>query len=371
MRIIENADQIIQEMLDRRGLVSITDQGCYIISKTLVIHSHTRLILAPGVTMKAAPLSRCALIENESFYGGGDADIAIEDGVWDGNCDEMGMDPFEETSVENRTHGKYDPHVFKGKMMRFAHIEHFSLEKMTVRNPVSYGIQVADARFFIIRDILFDYNCNFGTTDGVHINGPARFGLIENLSGVTNDDTVSLTSVDEAHAQVTRGPIDSVEIRNIAAENGYSGVRLLSRGEPVTNIRISGVYGTYRHNAVLVSQHNLNAEPVWFDQITIEHIHASKSSVPLHAPRFIRWEKNAVEKLPVVWFEQGIVMGSVIIRDISRHEKAQTAGALLQLDKGGKIHRLTVENICQTCAPGVCAPLFINEAEVDILRFNE
>ncbi len=243
MRIIKNADQIIQEMLDRRGLVSITDQGCYIISKTLVIHSHTRLILAPGVTMKAAPLSRCALIENESFYGGGDVDIAIEGGVWDGNCDEMGMDPFEETSVENRTHGKYDPHVFKGKMMRFAHIEHFSLEKMTVRNPVSYGIQVADARFFIIRDILFDYNCNFGTTDGVHINGPARFGLIENLSGVTNDDMVSLTSVDEAHAQVTRGPIDSVERRNIAAENGYSGVRLLSRGEPVTNIRISGVYG--------------------------------------------------------------------------------------------------------------------------------
>ena len=61
----------IQAMLDACGIVTIDKPGTYLISKTLIIHSNTRFILSPGAKLLAAPLSRCALIENEHFAGGG------------------------------------------------------------------------------------------------------------------------------------------------------------------------------------------------------------------------------------------------------------------------------------------------------------
>jgi len=83
----------IQAMLDKGGIVMIDKPGKYLISKTLVIHSNTRFVLAPGAELIAAPMSRCALIENEHFRGGGkDKNIEIIGGTWDGNCDAQGYD---------------------------------------------------------------------------------------------------------------------------------------------------------------------------------------------------------------------------------------------------------------------------------------
>lgn len=220
----------LQQMLDARGIVTVDRPGTYLITKTLIIHSNTRLVLAPGVHLLAAPMSRCALLENEQFADGGrDENIEIVGGIWDGNCDEMGLDASYET--EHRLDVPYDPKLFKGKLIRFAHIDRLSLSRMTVRNPASYGIQIADARGFVVRDLFFDYNWHFGCTDGVHINGPSYDGVIENLSGTTNDDMVGMTTYDEQHAEVSKGPIERISIRNISAQNGYSAVRLLSGGE--------------------------------------------------------------------------------------------------------------------------------------------
>ena len=172
----------LQAMLDAGGVVTVNRPGTYLISKTLIIRSNTRFCLCPGAKLLAAPLSRCALMENEHFAGGGkDENIHIEGGVWDGNCDEMGLDAMFESG--HRLDDPYDPKLFKGKLIRFAHVERIVLERMTVRNPVSYGIQIADVYGFVVRDLFFDYNWHFGTTDGVHINGPAFDGVIENLAG--------------------------------------------------------------------------------------------------------------------------------------------------------------------------------------------
>ncbi|MBR0458760.1 MAG: hypothetical protein IJJ26_05955 [Victivallales bacterium] len=362
---------LLQQKLDQTGLVCIDEPRVYLLQRTLVIHSHTRLVAAPGVIFRAAPNSRCALIENEHFASQGkerDEDIHLEGGLWDGNCDQMGLDPLEETAEHNRIGYAYDPAVFKGKLLRFAHVDHISLEKLTVKDPVSYGIQIADTHYFIVRDLLFDYNNHFGTTDGVHINGPAAYGLIENIMGVTNDDIVSLTTVDEAHAEVSRGTIRDIEIRNISAENGYSGIRLLSCGEPMLHVRISGVYGSFRHNAVLISQHNVHpGEPIWFDDITVEHVHAHKSGVRLQPPCHIRWEKDAIETLPVVWFAFGSRVGNATLRDIYRYEDTETDAPLVGLDPDVSVERLVLDNIAQSCKPGVTPPLIDNRATVRTL----
>lgn len=377
-KLIPGADNTsaIQAMLDECGIVMIDRPGKYFISKTLIIHSNTRLVLSPGAELIAAPMSRCALIENQHFRGGGkDKNIGIIGGTWDGNCDAQGYDAVYQ--AKHRLDNKiYSPDFFTGKLLRFCNLDNFCMEKMTVKDPVSYGIQIGVCTGFVVRDIVFDYNCNFGTTDGVHIQGDCYHGVIENLSGVTNDDMVSLTPIDECHAECCRGNIANIVIRNICADNGYSGVRLLACGGcTTTNITVSGVYGTYRHNAVLITNHHLEpGSRSYFDDITVEHVHASKNPVPLSEEHFTFWDggSSAIERWPVVWVGYDIEIGKLTLRDISRHERAKTNAPLVYMGKSEvKIGRLYAENIAQTMDKGISAPAFISEATVGELIMHD
>ena len=366
----------LQELLDKCGTVRIDEPGEYLVSKTLLIHSNTRLMLSPGARLTAAPMSRCALIQNEHFADNGsvrDKNIEIIGGIWNGNCDAMGLDAVYE--VMHREDEPYSPSLFKGKLIRFAHVDNLALEKMTVKDPVSYGVQIADANGFVVRDIFFDYNWHFGTTDGIHVNGPSYNGVIENLYGTTNDDMIGMTTVDELHAEVSQGEIVNIDIRNITARNGYSGIRLLSAGgHDMRCVRISGVYGDYRHNAVLISHHGTRPNTrIWFDDIIVEHVHAHKSPTVLPDECFTYWDGKggAILKLPVVWIEKGIKAGNITLRDISRHETTQTVGALVQIDATAEIGRLVLDNITQTLADGVDAPMLTNAATVGKLIMRD
>jgi len=151
---IHDDTQALQELLDRGGIVTLDRPGTYIVSRTLIIHSDTRFILSPGVRLLAAPYSKCALIENEHFAGGGrDQNIEIIGGIWDGNSDNMGLDPLYE--MEHREDEPYSPQLFKGKLIRFAQVDQIVLEKMVVRDPVSDGIQIFDVNGFVVRDSVF------------------------------------------------------------------------------------------------------------------------------------------------------------------------------------------------------------------------
>ena len=363
----------LQELLDGRGIVRIEKPGTYLVSKTLIIHSNTRLELSPGARLLSAPLSRCALMENEHFAdhdGGRDENIEIIGGIWDGNCDEMGLDAV--TELKNRLETPYRPYVFKGKLIRFAHVERIHLSRMTVRNPVSYGVQIADVYGFAVRDIFFDYNRHFGTTDGIHINGPAYDGVIENLSGTTNDDLVSLTTYDEPHAEITLGDIENVVIRNLSARNGYSAIRLLA-GEnyAMRHIHIDGVYGNYRHHALVMGNHNDRPGDTWFDDIVIENIRVSKSYTPLGEDCCTYWDKH-FDRCPLFFFEKRAICGSVTVRNVHRHEEQKSPAPLFKFADTVIIDRLYLQNVRQTTPCGVeKPPLWVNEGEIkEIIEYD-
>lgn len=347
----------LQEMLDRRGEVRIEKPGVYLVSKTLIVHSGTRLTVAPGAVLLAAPMSRCALIENEHFAGGGtDENIEIAGGVWDGNCDAMGIDAVE--WAKHRLDNPYSPSRFMGKLIRFAHTEKIILSGLTVRNPVSYGIQIGAVRGFAVRDIFFDYNRHYGTTDGVHINGPARDGVIENLCGTTNDDLVSLTAYDEEHAEISKGDISDVSIRNISARNGYCALRLLSgEGYSVCSVHVDGIYGDYRHNTVIISNHNDRPGDVWFDNIVIENVFARKSYTPLGDDCFRYWEGHC-DRNAIICFGNKARCGNVVLRNVLRRELQATEAPLLELAENASIDYLHLDNVRQSAVPGCTVPMW-------------
>lgn len=357
---IQDDTQALQSMLNAGGTVTIDKPGTYLITRALIIHSNTRFVLCPGACLLAAPMSRCALIENEHFADGKrDENIEIVGGIWDGNCDAMGLDATYE--AKHRLDDPYSPKLFKGKLIRFAHVDRILLEKMTVRNPVSYGVQIADVYGFVVRDIFFDYNWHFATTDGVHINGPAYDGVIENLAGTTNDDMVSLTTCDESHAEVTLGPIENIIIRNLTARNGYSAVRLLSCEDlPLKHVRIDGIYGTYRHHAVVISNHNERPGKSWFADLLIENIYACKSNTPLGEGCSLIWEGKA-DLNAFIFFGVDAICGNVTVRNVHRHQDFSTQSALFKFHGSCRIDRLVLDNVHQTVAEGASAPLWQNE----------
>ena len=92
----------LQELLDGRGIVRIEKPGTYLVSKTLIIHSNTRFELSPGARLLSAPLSRCALMENEHFAdndGSRDENIEIMGGIWDGYTTRYVVTPMRDEEI--------------------------------------------------------------------------------------------------------------------------------------------------------------------------------------------------------------------------------------------------------------------------------
>ena len=75
----------IQTMLDKCGTVRIPE-GYYLISRPLIIHSNTHLILDRNATLHLADGANCSLLDNDGLYRDEtNENVIIEGGIWDGN----------------------------------------------------------------------------------------------------------------------------------------------------------------------------------------------------------------------------------------------------------------------------------------------
>ena len=138
---------------------------------------------------------------------------------------------------------------------------------------------------------------------------------------------------------------------------------LSGEGYKLTNVRVDGVYGDYRHNAIVISNHNKRPGAVWFDNITLENFAARKSYTPLGEGCFRMWEKG-VDKRAIIQFEIGAHCGNVVIRDIYRREEQATEAPLLKLSEDTVIDRLVLDNLHQSAADGIELAFIENDAQI-------
>ena len=243
----------IQVMLDKRGLVCIPD-GCYLITKPLIIHSNTYLKLSARAILRLADGANCSLLDNDGLYSDEmNVNITIEGGIWDGNHmaqerqkipnEGQPGDDNEDKICDKQT---YIANIYTIFMVRLIHTQHLQVKNLTFKDPTSYAIHIADSRYFNVENIILDYDLLKPNMDGVHIQGPARFGKIRNIFGNANDDHVALCANGTIRSEITRGDIEDVDIDGIYCDNGYTGVRLLSRGDAIRNVHISNIHGEFR-----------------------------------------------------------------------------------------------------------------------------
>jgi len=229
----------------------VVPAGSYTIKRTLLVGSGTILRLAADALIRLADEAGprggagCFLLTNRD-HGSGNQDITVEGGIWDGNNPGNPRGPD----------GPRDSYT--GVAINFVHVHGLRLRGLTVRDPESFFIRVGEARDFVIEDITLEAPHLRPNQDGIHVGGFSEDGLIRRIVGVgpgcPNDDMVALNANDDVTRAVNlgmkEGPIRRMQVEEIAAEDAYTFVRLLSQDAPIEDVRIRGIRGGCRYHAL-------------------------------------------------------------------------------------------------------------------------
>ncbi len=342
----------IQEFLDSKVCeVSLpAPKVCYVISKTLKIHSNQTLKLPRFATIKLADNANCEMLENADFENF-NVNVTVEGGIWDMNHNNQWPNPyhfkdtngqyyFEKIGVPfrdwNYLRKLTSPirGVYSGMCMRFCRIKNFTLKNLTLKNPVVYGVQLGYIEDFTVKDITFDYtegSPKLWNMDGVHLEGGCKNGYISNLKGATHDDLVAITADDSLY-----GPIDNIVVENVYAYGAHSAVRLLSHGEPIKNVTIRNVFGSYYVYCIgLTKYHGTAEERGVMENILIENVFGCAS---------IGTKDVAGGKNNFIWVQKGVDVENLQIKNVCRDEKTFPTPTI-KIDEGAYVKRLQIQDV--------------------------
>lgn len=218
----------IEKSLDENNHVHIPkmDEPVYI-DRPIVVTTGTQIIVHPETEIKIIidEVEHC-LIQNKNIVSGqdgpielcqgADKDILIEGGIWsDQKNDGAGPQGFRK--------GKEALMLGSQGAIVLSNVENATVRNLTVKDNSSFGVQIGNARNFLIENITLD-----NTKDGVHVEGPSEIGIIRNLSGpFASDDAVALNAWDWRTSSLTFGSITDILVEDIAVDEGACAIRIL------------------------------------------------------------------------------------------------------------------------------------------------
>ncbi len=360
---------------DTAGLQALLDSGeheirvpaakvCLLISKTLKVHSNQSVVFDRYTVIRMKAGSDQIMIANDDHEKGNE-NISLVGGIWDMNNLEQSLTEYQEcrqkgTKFADRA---YDPAYYIGVLMRFNRVKNLSICGLTLKDPVTFGMQLGHLRQFTIADIVFDYNLRRTNMDGVHLNGDCRWGRIANLKGTTNDDLVALNADDGRWGEMSRGAIEDVSVDGIFAENGYTAVRLLSAGSPIRRIQLANIFGTYRYNVVSLTNHRVHPGAAsTFEDISIRGVFCSKSAVGMQADP----DRPGPSLLGLIWIDAPAVVSSLTISDFHRTETAW-ACENVYIERGVTVGSLQMSDVSVINRLAVPLNVLTNEGTIERL----
>ena len=370
---IHDDQPAIQEMLDSRATCVYlpTPEKFYVIGKTLRIHSNQELRLDRYTRMCLADNSNCSMIENAEPETWNE-NITVRGGVWDMNHKNQYLNPFHYPNPETGrttsqayaedgfTHERLFHPDYSGKCFRFSSIRGFQFSDITIVNPVNFGLQMAYVENFTVENLRFEYtegSPKLWNMDGVHLEGGCRNGVVRNLQGTCHDDTLAITSDDDIY-----GPIENILVDGIYAENAHSAVRLLSVSNPIRNVHITNVYGSYYVYAITLSKYFESESRSCFENITIDHVYASSckgtADVPGNCDPLIDigshldirklslshiYRRESVCPVPLLGVKEDGFIGELILNEVEQVNLLGQEIPLIQND--GTIEKLHLTNV--------------------------
>ena len=315
----------IQKALDGGQRAVLIPPGIYKISAALKVDSQTLIKADPGAIIHLANHAGTDidvfLLTNRDIAGG-NADISVEGGIWDGN------------SRYNPRGREGDLRGYTGSAINFINVRHLEIRGMTIRNPEAFSIRICKVEDFVIEDISLDHSIIRPNQDGVHVNGFCQRGVIRNLRALTpstpNDDMVALNA-DDAEDRVINlgmkcGPIRDITVENLQAEDAYTFVRLLSVNQLIENIAVSNVSGGCRVNAINLDRWRFPAGSGNISNVTLRNFSVRKMPGGEHA----HWS----EKAPLIPIQSAV--RGLRIENFRRDPDNGLQAPTLDIDNGRK-----------------------------------
>ena len=211
----------IQTALDKNKNVYIPYMGHeIIIDGTIFMDSHTNLKVDEKQIIRLKEHTNVCMLRNRNMIPGGhayteqvnpDEYITVTGGIWaapDNN-------PLRMDNLGTIVGGFAE--------IGFSNVRYVNVTNATFSRGTSYAVMISNCTNFYVDNIKFD---KF-EKDGIHIDGPARFGIISNLDGVgLGDDMVAILAWDWYSSSVTNGDIEDILVENIKGDNNE--IRLLA-----------------------------------------------------------------------------------------------------------------------------------------------
>ena len=372
---IHDDQPAIQEMLDS-GATCIClppPKNFYVISKTLRIHSNQELRLDRYTRVRLADNSNCSMFENAEPETWNE-NITVRGGVWDMNHKNQYPNPFhypnpetgrtisEDYTVTGFTHERLFHTEYSGKCFRFNSIRNFYFGDISIVNPVNFGLQMAYVENFTVENLCFEYtegSPKLWNMDGVHLEGGCRNGVVRNLKGTCHDDTLAITSDDDIY-----GPIENILVDGIYADNAHSAVRMLSVRNPIRNVHITNVYGSYYVYCITMSKFYESESRSCFENITVDHVYASLCKGTVDVPGNYEpliaigshldirklslshiYRQESVCPMPLIGLKEDGTIGELILSDVEQVNLLGQPIPLIQNDGIiGKLHLTNVDS---------------------------
>jgi hypothetical protein len=142
--------------------------------------------------------------------------------------------------------------------LQFFGVQYLTIKDMQIFDSFHYATQFANVSFFYLQNCRIDQSNRSGTgsTDGLHIHGPAQYIYWLDNTVCTGSDGCAINADDQAEGFPTwpyGGPITDMEVNGlhiyINGNFGQAGFRLQGNSSLMDRIKISGVRGVTR-NAV-------------------------------------------------------------------------------------------------------------------------
>ncbi len=313
----------IQRALDGGDCIVTIPPGSYTVSAALQVASGTTIKAAPEAVIRladnAGAHSRAFIITNAD-HAGGNTDISIEGGIWDGNC------------ATNPRGEDGDMAGYTGTAINFINVRGLSIRDITVRDPESFSIRLGEVERFSVEDICFDHRITRPNQDGIHVGGFCRHGVIRNIRALTprttNDDMVALNADDDVERVLNlgmrRGPIGDITVEGLYAEDAYTFVRLLSVTEPIENITIAHIRGGCRFYAINMNNWRFpvgvgNIRGVRIRDLSVHKVHGSELAP--HSP-----------ECPLIGIR--LAVAALLIENVRREPHDDIPAPTLLIDNG-------------------------------------
>lgn len=209
----------IQACLDRHDAVHLpAAETPYYLDGPVILKSGQRLSADPAAEIRLKPDTSLCMVRNEHVVSGRhaalpadlqpDTDITIEGGIWTS----LMTSP---TQTNGNSHARADAaDTLPGSygLLLLQNVSRVRVSNLVIRQGKVFGLHLSAITDFLIESIRFESHGR----DGVHVNGPASYGVIRDIGGVTRDDLVALNAWDWLDSTTSFGQIDHVLVERVS-----------------------------------------------------------------------------------------------------------------------------------------------------------